>query len=201
MRKLQSAEDVKLLIAEDHWMMDILHTVQSLHLPDWWVCAGFVRSKIWDALHGFEERTPLGDIDVIYFDPSDTEEAVEKRWEDQLRERSPGLPWSVKNQARMHRVNNVDPYVSSEDGISKFPETPTALGVKLDERQQLVLTAPCGIEDALKLRVRPTRFFHDRKELAAVYMERMAKKDWKTTWPGLTIYAYHELERQKEKSK
>jgi hypothetical protein len=30
-----------------------------INLPDWWVCAGFVRSKIWDTLQGFKERTPI----------------------------------------------------------------------------------------------------------------------------------------------
>ena len=40
-----------------------------------------------------------------------------------------------KNQARMHVVNNMLPYSSSVDAISKFPETATALGVTLDEKQ------------------------------------------------------------------
>lgn len=49
-------------------MMEILKTVSQLDLPDWWVCAGFVRSKIWDTVHGFNTRTPLSEVDVIYYD-------------------------------------------------------------------------------------------------------------------------------------
>jgi len=41
---LKTEEDILKLISEDDWMMDILITVKSLNLPDWWVCAGFVRS-------------------------------------------------------------------------------------------------------------------------------------------------------------
>lgn len=57
------------VITEDKWMMNILKSAKSLDLPNWWICAGFVRSKIWDTLHHFSERTPISDIDVIYFDP------------------------------------------------------------------------------------------------------------------------------------
>lgn len=75
---MQTTEDIKNLILEDKWMMDILGAAQQLDLPDWWICAGFVRSKIWDALHGYIERTPLEDIDVIYFDANNKEESEEK---------------------------------------------------------------------------------------------------------------------------
>ena len=46
----------------------------------------------------------------------------------------------------MHVVNNMPPYSSSVNAISKFPETATALGVTLDELNNVILTAPCGIE-------------------------------------------------------
>jgi hypothetical protein len=39
------------LITKDKWMMNILKAVKSLNFPDWWICAGFVRSKIWNTLH------------------------------------------------------------------------------------------------------------------------------------------------------
>jgi len=74
---LKTENDIIQLVKEDEWMMDILYTTQSLHLPDWWVCAGFVRSKIWDTIHGFTERTPIPDIDVIYFEERNIEESEE----------------------------------------------------------------------------------------------------------------------------
>lgn len=82
---IKNEKDIIQLIKEDEWMMDILRAVKSLHLPDWWVCAGFVRSKIWDVLHGFKERTPISDIDVIYFDDGNTDELEEKKLEMRLR--------------------------------------------------------------------------------------------------------------------
>lgn len=137
---IKNEEDVKALIQADNWMMEILNTAKLLNLPDWWICAGFVRSKIWDILHDFSERTTLSDIDVIYYDPTNINEAEEKELENRLKTLDPDVPWSVKNQARMHIVNNLPPYTSSVDAISKFPETVTALGVKLDERGKVILT-------------------------------------------------------------
>lgn len=78
-------EKVISLIKEDSWMMDILKSAKSLNLPDWWIYAGFVRSKIWDTLHNFNERTPIPDIDVIYFDPANMDEAEEKLLEEKLK--------------------------------------------------------------------------------------------------------------------
>lgn len=180
-------EDIIQVIQEDKWMMDILKAAKSLDLPDWWVCAGFVRSKIWDVLHGFTVRTPLQDIDVVYFDNSNIDEIEEKKLEEKLRNIIPNLPWSVKNEARMHVVNEIPPYSSAVDAISKFPETVTALGLKLDENNKVVLTAPCGIHDVINLQVKPTPSFCDSKERAKVYEERIVKKNWKGIWTKINI--------------
>ncbi|WP_088103414.1 nucleotidyltransferase family protein [Halalkalibacter urbisdiaboli] len=181
-------EDILALIREDKWMMDILNTVKTLHLPDWWICAGFVRSKIWDELHDFSIRTTIPDIDVIFFEPSIIDELVEKKLEDKLKSLTPTIPWSVKNQARMHSRNKVPPYTSSVDAISKFPETATALGVKIDEQDNLILAAPCGISDVVNLEVKPTPYFSETKERLKIYEERITKKNWKSIWNKLKVY-------------
>ena len=129
---LKNEEDVIKLIQCDEKMMEIIKVASTLNLPDWWICAGFVRSKIWDALHEFNDRTEPPDVDVIYFDNTKIDEDYEKKLENKLIKLMPHIPWSVKNEARMHVINNLPPYTSSEDAISKFPETATALGVKLD---------------------------------------------------------------------
>ncbi|WP_048827751.1 nucleotidyltransferase family protein [Bacillus sp. B-jedd] len=169
-------------------MMEILRAAKTLDLPDWWICAGFVRSKIWDTIHGFYVRTSIPDVDVIYFDQDDLKEATEKIHEEKLKSLLPGVPWSVKNEARMHFANHIPPYASSVDAISKFPETATALGVKLDRQDQVILTAPCGIEDVIRLRLKPTAFFAETAERKAIYKERILQKNWKSIWPEITVY-------------
>lgn len=176
------------LIQEDEWMMDILKSAQSLNLPDWWICAGFVRAKVWDVLHGFSERTRLPDIDVIYFDSTVQSVELEKEYEQTLLHLQPHLPWSVKNQARMHIVNRIPPYESSIDAISKFPETATALGVKLNDYGKVVLAAPHGIEDVLNCQVKPTPYFTQSEEQMEIYKDRVIKKNWKARWEKLEVF-------------
>ena len=185
---LRNKEDVIKLIRTDEKMMEVIKAARTLNLPDWWICAGFIRSKIWDTLHGFNDRTETPDVDVIYFDHTNIEERFEKELENKLISIMPSIPWSVKNEARMHVINNLPPYTSSEDAISKFPETATALGVKLDKDDTLILTSPHGINDVINLEVKPTHHFTEIKELAAIYEERIAKKNWKAIWHKIKVY-------------
>ncbi|WP_435166627.1 nucleotidyltransferase family protein [Paenibacillus glycanilyticus] len=182
MRQLENEQDIIDLVLEDEWMMKVLHTAGSLNLPDWWVCAGFVRSKVWDYLHGYTEQFALPDVDLIYYDPSQTDEAEEKALEQKLRDVMPDVPWSVKNEARMHLVNDIEPYSSAVDAMSKFPETVTALGLTLDGQNGVVLSAPHGIRDLLGFVVRPTPHFKQSPALMAIYEKRLLQKNWKSRW-------------------
>jgi hypothetical protein len=185
---LKNKDDVIKLIKSDEKMMEIIEVASTMNLPDWWICAGFVRSKIWDTLHGFNDRTDIPDVDVIYFDNKNMDENFEKEIENKLKSIMPHIPWSVKNEARMHVINNLSPYTSSEDAISKFPETATALGVKIDKDHNLVLTSPCGIEDVIHLELKPTPYFIETKELASIYEERIIKKNWKAIWHKIKVH-------------
>ncbi|KAF0820737.1 hypothetical protein KIS4809_0264 [Bacillus sp. ZZV12-4809] len=181
--QIKTEEDIVKLVKEDQWMMDILLAAKSLNLPDWWVCAGFVRAKVWDTLHGFRNRTHLPDVDVVYFNKNDLREETEKVLESKLKSLLPQVPWSVKNEARMHLLNDLPPYTSSVDAISKFPETATALGLKLDDKYNIILTAPWGIEDLLSFKINPTPLFAEDRKLFEVYLQRVTKKNWTSLWP------------------
>ncbi len=175
-------KDISQLIQEDQWMMSILRAVQQLQLPDWWVSAGFVRAKVWDTLHDFARRTPLGDIDVIYFDPSTMDEAPEKVYQAQLAKAIPDQTWSVVNQARMAAINQDEPYTSSVDALSKFPETASCVAVTIDDQGFLQLAAPLGIADLVGLVVRPSPVFVPRLDRL---VKRQRQKKWKEKWPKL----------------
>ena len=187
-KTLKTELDLVYLIQEDEWMLDLLRAAKSLDLPDWWICAGFVRSKVWDVLHGFDERSALADIDVIYYDANLIDEGKEKELEAKLTELIPNTPWSVKNQARMHIRNNVSAYTSSVDAMAKFPETATAIGVKLDDQDHLVVAAPHGIRDLINLDVKPTPYFLENEQRLKIYEERVSKKNWPSIWNQLKIH-------------
>ncbi len=175
--------DLASLIESDDWMMDILRTVSDLNLPDWWIGAGFVRSKVWDHLHGIQKRTPLPDIDVIYFDPENISEEKEKELEKILTSKSDAIKWSVKNQARMHSIHGHMPYKSSSQALSHWSETATCIGVRLI-KNKLIFTAPWETEDLFNLILRPTKDYDTDRSL---FNKRIREKNWLKIWPKLKI--------------
>ncbi len=178
-------KDILQIIKNDSWMMKILEAVRDLDLPDCWIGAGFVRSKVWDYLHGYTERTPLPDIDVVYFDPQDTKpEKTEQKITATLHEDFPTLDFEVLNQSRTHLWHNDKPYRDATEALSKWVETATCVGVRLNKNNELELTAPLGIDDLVQLIVRqnPT-ILQDN----ALFMRRIKGKSWQKLWPNLTI--------------
>lgn len=175
------------LIRSDQAMMMALTAVRELGLPNGWITAGFVRNRVWDDLHSYEKPTPLNDIDVIYYDSAHIDETFEKQLDVRLAELIPGLPWQVKNQARMAERNGDPPYRSVDDALEHWCETPTAIGVRLDRNGQVKMTAPLGLDDLFGLVVRPTPFASTQSHKLAQYRERMARKDWPSLWPRLKV--------------
>jgi len=182
---------LRALIAADDARMRVLALVRELGLPDCWVTAGFVRAGVWDHLHGRPPASPARhphiDVDVIWHDPHDALPARDTALEALLRRRDGTLAWSVKNQARMHARNGDAPYASATDAMRHWPETATAVGVRLDAQGVVDIAAPFGLDDLFGLVVRPTpRFMTDKYPL---YLERLRAKDWQAAWPGLTFAA------------
>lgn len=175
---------LKDILKNDINIMDILKAVEELNLNDAWVSAGLIRNKVWDVLHN--RNTPINDIDVIYFDSSDTSRETEKSLEQKLETLLPNQLWSVKNQARMHLKNGFAPYISSYDGVAHFTEIPTAIAVGL-QNNELHVMAPYGVEDLFSKIVRPTPYFQKVSKLHYVYSNRMQEKQWIKIWKDLLI--------------
>jgi hypothetical protein len=184
---LSTDTDILALVAGDAGMMAALRALAGLGLPDAWIGAGFLRGAVWDRLHGFTERTALDDIDVVYFDPENPDPAAEAALERRLGGILPGLPWEVRNQARMHLGNGDAPYGSSAEALAHWLETPTAVAVRLNDSGGLELLAPLGTRDLLGLVVRPTPHARSHKHRLAAYRERLRRKNWPAKWPKLRV--------------
>lgn len=177
-------DDILRMVEKDEWMMEVLQMVKSIGLPDWWIGAGFVRNKVWDYLHEYKKRTPLSDVDVIYFNPDDLSLESEKNFEGLLLRESSDIPWSVKNTARIATIRRDGPYKGSIDALSRWIETATCIAVKLDENDVLKLAAPLGINDLVGLRlVYNTKSVSSENE----FLNRVKEKEWLEKWPKLTI--------------
>lgn len=169
------------IIVKDKLIIETLTTVKNLKLNDCWVGAGFIRNKVWDFLH--EQKTLIiNDVDVVFFDESNISEKLEKQIELKLTKINPKISWSVKNQARMHLRNNHSKYSNTENAISHWPETATAIAVRLNSQNIVEILAPYGLNDLFNLIVKPTPNFD-----LALFQKRVNEKQWEKQWGKLKI--------------
>ncbi|EFM12494.1 protein of unknown function DUF925 [Paenibacillus curdlanolyticus YK9] len=176
-------EQLKDYINNEPYLIEDLKLVSELNLPDCYIAAGYIRSMVWDRLQGLESRGKHSDIDVVFFDPTNLSEARDHAIEAELIARTGNEKWSVKNQARMHIQNGDAPYQNTTDAISYWPETATAIGVRLDPDNEIEIIAPYGLDDLFQMVVRRAPLFLDK----AYYMRRVAGKNWKNQWSGIKI--------------
>ncbi|MCG7394359.1 nucleotidyltransferase family protein [Microvirga sp. ACRRW] len=181
---LRDLDDIAQFLEAHAGLHALLLHVESLALPDAWIGAGFIRNAVWDVLHGYPiDPSRLNDVDVIYLDPAETADGCEDAHEHQLMALAPGVPWQVRNQARMHLRNGDAPYRSTYEAIARWPETATAIAARTVSGKVEVI-APYGIGDLISLIVRPTPAFAHKMD---VYRERLRSKDWALRWPRLTF--------------
>ena len=190
---LSSINDIITVIKADKEMIKVLEIVRDLDLTDSRIGAWFIRNKVWNHLHGYDNNIKQNDIDIVYFDKKDfsSEEQKlqstkrEEEIENTLKKIKPNISRSVSNQARMHYFNRDKAYTSSSDAIAYWPETATCIGIRLDEQDNLHITAPHGIDDLIQWIVRPTNHFTSSDIKNKIYKEIIHKKNWNQTRPLL----------------
>lgn len=174
------------MLAGDPFRMMALEAVGQMKLPDCWIGAGFIRSFVWDRLADLPPVMPE-DVDVVYFDPDNTSEEIEKAHDAALANFMPGVPWSCKNQARMHvKAGLTEQYRDTGDGLWHWTETATAVAARLGPAGTIDILAPFGLDDLFNMTVRPTPFFAGR---LADYHARIEAKKWQQRWPALRFEA------------
>lgn len=182
---MRHADRLVALMRADALRMAALQVVAALFLPDGWIGAGFVRDAVWDHLHGFPPTPPRGDVDILWFGDAGCGPDEDAEIEAQLRVRMPSLDWSVKNQVRMHRRNGDRPYQSVTDAMAHWPESATAVAVRLTGGDVLEVSAPFGLDDLYALRLVPTAEFATAKR--DLFDARVRAKDWLARYPQLSL--------------
>ena len=181
---LRTSTDIEQLLEAHAASHALLLHVESLELHDAWIGAGFIRNSVWDVLHGRPiDVARLADVDVLFFDSDSTSKEREAEIERRLSALAPGIPWSVKNQARMHLRNDDAPYRNTLDAVAHWAETATAVAAR-SILGKVEMMATYGVDDLVNLIVRPTPVFGHKLD---VYRERVIAKDWPARWPKLTM--------------
>lgn len=187
----EHVEHLEHLVRASPWLMRVLAVVRDARLPDAWVGAGVLRDLVWGERYGsgFDPRA-VRDVDVPYFDPDDLTRGNDDAATERLHRMWPDVPWEAKNQAGVHTWYArkfggppVEPLTSIADAVGTWPETATAVAVRLDEHDRLEVCAPFGLADLLGgvWRRNPRRVSAERSH------ERLARHRPATRWPGVTV--------------
>lgn len=172
------------------WLWQALATVRDVGPARAFVAAGAVRDTVWDALTGRPAQSPHGDIDVVYWAEAEREGAVLAH-EARLRAALPQLDWEMTNQATVHVWHeraqglHVAPHRTLAEGLATWPETATAVGVRLTAADELEVVAPFGLDDLLALRLR----YNPALVGPEVFRRRVETKRWLERWPELQLIA------------
>lgn len=181
---IKTEENIRQLIESDDWMMQVLHSAEILNLPDWWIGAGFLRNKVWNAIEG-DDLPSSSDVDLVYFNSRDIKPETDWLYDEKMKQDYPIADWQVRNQARMHVVDDFEPYSSTVDGISNWVETATCTAVKI-ENGNLKFLFCHGIDDLVNLVARPIPRFQTI-ELIDIFKGRVENKGWQKKWPHLKV--------------
>ncbi len=183
-----SADALRRIAQATPWFMAALRAARELALPDWAVGAGAVRNLVWDHLHRHPVPSALADVDLAYFDTKEAPgaEALHQR---RLMQAHPTLPWEVTNQALVHHWfeqhfgHAVAPLGSLDEAVASWPETATAVALRLEPDDRLTVIAPLGLDDlfAMKVRRNPVRVSAD------TYRARVASKRYRERWPRVQV--------------
>lgn len=170
---------------------DIYELLQCLRQIDSaaYFSAGLIRNWIWSYLHNQNYSIFETEIDVIYFDPSEKMDERRNYLKDALQHRYPNIHWDITNQALVHhwyRTDEgaqIDPYTSVHHAMSFWPETATAIAIKLKENNHIEILAPLGLEDLFTLKLR----WNNRLVSRGVFEHRVKSKCFLERWPELSI--------------
>jgi hypothetical protein len=186
---VSSQEDLlRLVLARSPIVATIVDRWLQIGLPDCWLVAGCLAQTVWNDAFGLPATHGISDIDLVYFDGEDLSAEAEAGHAALVRTlfADLGLWIDVKNEARVHLWyaekfgNALAPYVSTEDAITTFPTTATAVGVQ-PRAGGLHVFAPYGLSDLLGLIVRP-----NKKQITQAIYDAKVKK-WQAKWSGLRV--------------
>ncbi len=179
---MKSFEIISRWISDDKFRMECLKISESIMNDEWYLSAGFVRNLIWDKLQGHRKVTSLNDIDLIYFDSSNTSADQDIEIENELVKSMPASNWSVKNQARMSLKHGHNSYSGCIEAMSYWPEIQTAIGVTLAKDGVVSIRSPFPACEVIRLAATK-----NPKCTSNVFQSRVSSKKWLELWPGLKI--------------
>lgn len=163
-------------------LMEILKRLEKYQKEDsnfknYYVGAGAINQTVFNYFHRYPIDQNISDYDIVYYDKDtsyEQEDKIIKKIESSLKDLN--IKTDIKNECRVpiwkkEKYNQeIKPYLSVEDAISRWITTITCIGVRLEEGK-LKIYAPYGLEDLFSLIIRPVK----KDATLKVYEEKVKK--------------------------
>ena len=188
----EQLKDLEEILFKNKTLKEILTRLEKSNLKNYYVGAGAINQTVFNYLHNFKIDANIKDYDIIYYDEDlsyEKEDLVIKYIKELLKDIDVDV--DIKNEARVHLWynkkynNNIKPYTSLEDAISRWGTTITCIGVRLEDGN-LIVDAPYGLNDLFNMIIRPVKIDFKEED----YNKKVEK--WKKNWPKLTIIPWKE---------
>lgn len=179
---------LRTLVCSSPILMRALRAARTVDLPDWLIGAGVIRDRVWDHPHGFTPA-PSKDVDLAFFDSLALGSERERSVQREVTAEAPDISWDVTNQAAVHLCYpqvfgvEVEPLTSCADAVATWPETSTAIGVRLLADDGIQVVAPLGLDDLFGLICRR----NPRRVTEEQYLRRVERLQVAKRWPRVQI--------------
>lgn len=176
------------MISTHDALMQILIDLRAFNASSF-LSAGVIRNFVWSVLHDQDYNISQTEIDVIFYDAQDKLAIKEQNLAGYLRKKFPNNEWDVVNQAFVHTWYKTEdgasiaPLKSIHHALSLWPETATAVAIRLLDNDDFEVIAPFGLEDLFELKLR----WNHALVSHAVFMQRVSSKKFLERWERLIL--------------
>lgn len=190
MKKLEKEYEIRLkqMILNNHYLLNLLRHLSKIY-ENAYLSAGVIRNWIW-SIHHHQDYTFEGtEIDVIFYDVDEKNTEISNAIINQIIQDYPHHIWDVTNQATVYHWykkengDYIEPLTSIDHALSLWPETATAVAIRLLENNDLEIIAPFGLEDLFELKLR----WNDALVSREVFLERITTKQFLKRWNKLKL--------------
>ena len=178
---------LKTILLQHSLIIKILIELQRFSLT-LYLSAGVIRNLIWAHLHDEDYSLKNTEIDIIFYDEKD-DGTQNLKIERVLVEVFPDIDWDIVNQALVHgwyvtdQGKKIPPLSSIEHALSLWPETATAVAIRLNLDNEFECISPFGLSDLFELKLRWNKALVSEE----TFIARLKQKKFLEKWPKLKI--------------